>query len=755
MYKMNEVAAAAALLGGVLFSQPACAQETAPTEREAMYYRYLEFPSFVKGGSIEPQWLTDGSSFWYAESDGERTMIYKVDPADGTKALLIDTERLRAALRAIDPDRAWPPDLVVEQLKLFGDTVAEVTVGGNVYTVALETYAVSRAPRSSLNPHAVPRVYWSRPGWGERQEELSPDGRWLAGTTDHDVYLRSTDDGRTVPLTTDGEPWYEWNITGAMLRSRWSPDGSKLAVKRIDHRAVPEPRRVELMPWHVEYETRTKLFIIDLRSQRRTRVEMGRERGEQIQIVGWRQDGSELLYLVMNRSFKRLDLRAANAISGATRVIVSEEQETFVMGAGWERRQVFTPLEDGERFIWGSERDGWNHLYLYGLDGTLVRRLTSGNYPVVRVEAVDEQEGWVYFTASDDQRRPYDLHLYRVTLEARDLERLTEQSGQHTIAFSPSKRYYLDTHSAPDRPPVVELRRADGRLVRVLSRANVDALRDLQWQPPEQFVVRAADGRTDLHGLVYKPYDFDLGTTYPVIEYIYGGPHLSLMGTWGRLGSFLGADGTEARSGAVFGQALAQLGFIVFMVDGRGTPDRGKTFQDFGHGAMGLHEIPEHVAVLKGLGRERPYMDLGRVGVVGRSFGGYMVLRAMLTAPDVYHVGAANDPFVQLLTREGRGYIPYLGWLEESRHAYDLVSVLPLAGNLEGRLLLSHGEGHYARQAMEFVAALKEAGMDLDLLPPLPEQGHLLGGAYTARWQEAVRTYFQKHLRPLNGRGDR
>jgi dipeptidyl aminopeptidase/acylaminoacyl peptidase len=294
---------------------------------------------------------------------------------------------------------------------------------------------------------------------------------------------------------------------------------------------------------------------------------------------------------------------------------------------------------------------------------------------------------------------------------------------------------------------MVELRRGDGRFLRVLSRANVDALHDLQWRPPEEFVVRAADGRTDLHGLLYKPYDFDQSATYPVIECIYGGPHLSLMGTWGRLGSFLGWDD------AIPCQALAQLGFIVFIVDGRGTPDRGKAFQDFGHGEMGLHEIPEHVSVLKGLARERSYMDLKRVGVLGRSFGGYLVLRAMLTAPDVYHVGAANDAFVELddiqaHRPEVRSYVPYLGWLEENRDAYALVSVLPLVKKLEGKLLLSHGEGSYSRQAQTLTSAFSDAGKDLDLLPPLPGQDHFLAGAYGKRWQEAVRIYFQTGLMP-------
>src|SRR5262249_32498652 len=159
------------------------------------------------------------------------------------------------------------------------------------------------------------------------------------------------------------------------------------------------------------------------------------------------------------------DLRAANATSGATRTILSEREGTSVTSL-WlgEPSPLFAPLGDGEHFIWRSERDGWNHFYLYRLDGTLVRRLTAGRLPVHQIQAVDEREGWVYFTASGDRRRPYDLHLYRVTLQGRSFQKLTKQPGQHTIAFSPSRRYYLDTHSAPDRPPVVELKRANGQL---------------------------------------------------------------------------------------------------------------------------------------------------------------------------------------------------------------------------------------------------------------------------------------------------
>jgi dipeptidyl aminopeptidase/acylaminoacyl peptidase len=184
----------------------------------------------------------------------------------------------------------------------------------------------------------------------------------------------------------------------------------------------------------------------------------------------------------------------------------------------------------------------------------------------------------------------------------------------------------------------------------------------------------------------------------------------------------------------------------VFIVDGRGTPDRGKAFQDVGQGAPGRHEIPDHVAVLRGLARERPYMDLGRVGIFGHSYRGYMVLRAMLTAPDVYQVGFASDAHVDF--DASRGYIPYLGWLEENKDTYARVSVLPLAANLKGKLLLSHGEGFYAGEATKLVNAFTKAGKPVDVLPPLPGQDHFLEGIHGTRVREARRRYFQEHLKP-------
>jgi dipeptidyl aminopeptidase/acylaminoacyl peptidase len=404
---------------------------------------------------------------------------------------------------------------------------------------------------------------------------------------------------------------------------------------------------------------------------------------------------------------------------------------------------VFTLLTDLRGFILRSERDGWNHLYLYDLDGNLIRRLTEGAWPVLRVVAVDEKGGWVYFIAQADAQRPYDTHLYRVDLEGKNFKQLTQAPGQHSpfrlrrrrkgIEFSPSKEFFLDTHSSVHRPPAVELRRADGTLLQILSKANIDALiSELKWRPPEEFVVKAADGETDLYGILYKPFDFNPNKKYPVIEIIYAGstyvPRTFVHGPWQ--------------------QALAQLGFIVFIVDGRGTGERGKEFRDLVYGKMGRYEIPDHVAALRQVAEPRPYMDFTRVGVFGYSWGGYFALRALLQAPEVYQVGVAGAPITDMAEHWGNEL--NLGPPQENKEGYEFASNIRLAGNLKGKLLLIHGTSDRAvpfSHTVKMLEALIQANKPYDLIV-LPGVGHELTPETIKYFWAAVRRYFQEHLKP-------
>ncbi len=747
------------VIGLLVIVAPTRAQETVQSGREAMYYKYLNFASYVKGGSIEPHWMADGISFWYAEGTPDNAVIYKVDPKANSKIPLFDTLRLRNALRVALGHEPSYEGLPFEEFTFVeeGEKAVKFTIEDNEFILQFDTYTITQAPilseeqKSRLVPQVVERDVAGHPFV---MEVLSPDLRWFAGIRDYNLWLRSTNEDHNVQMTTDGSKDDEWDVEGA----RWSQDGSKLALMKVDYSKVPKipivhwlksTEEVEWVPIRSSFSRtkvgrplpRLELFVVDVRSKEQIRINSGEEPNQHLHIVGWRPDGSEMLFLRASRTLQKLELMAANPYTGTSRVLLTETQTTFVVGINIFRsfESMFSLLEGGTGFIWMSEREGWNHLYLYDIDGNLIRRLTPGDFPVESIEGVDEKTGWVYFTAHADKQRPYDTQLYRVNLEGKRLSRLTKGAGEHDIQLSPSMEFFLDTHSSVDRPPVVELRKADGTLVRTLTKANIDALKELNWRPPEKFVVKAADGKTDLYGILYKPYDFAPDRKYPVIESIYGCPQLTVVPR-----SF-----TDRRG--IVPQALAQLGFIVFKVDARGTPGRGKDFQDVVYGNMGRHEIRDHVTTLKQLAERRPYMDLGRVGITGRSCGGYFTIRAMLLAPDVYRVGVARAPVVDLYY--GNAMEVYMGLPKDNKEAYEYASNLPLAGNLKGKLLLIHGTSDFSAplsQTIRMTQALIQAGKPYDMLV-LPDQDHAYRrydekiGKYV---RDAVRRYFQEHLKP-------
>jgi len=749
-------------------------------EREEMYKKYLDFSSYIKGGVVTPHWMKDGNSFWYAEGAPENTVIYKVDPPANTKEPLFDTLRIREALKPLlghDPAyKGLPFDsfTFVEE----GKTI-RFTVEGKDLICNLDTYTITAAPETPL---IVAGKSWMLPRLIERKphppmmEIPSPDGKWFLHEKDHNIWLRSSNDGRMMPLTEDGIEDYGWYITVPPMYSQipaahWSSDSLKVSLAKVDTRKMAKfpiihwLKPFEEIEWQKGFVAggpmeQAELFIMDVISKKTVPIATGDEPDLYFRVLGWLPDGSELLFLRNTRDYKKLDLMAADSDTGVTRVILTEERKTFVIGAPYMPNWVnmFTPLADGKRFFWISDRDGWDHLYLYDMAGKIIRRLTKGTFPVIRVVSADEEGGWIYFTAHGEER-VYDTHLYRVNFEGLGFQRLTEAPGQHgyasflgpstQIQFSPSKKYFIDTFSSTSQPPKVELRKADGALLQVLAEADIKGLKELKWSPPEEFVVKAADGNTDIYGIMYKPYDFDPNKKYPVIDSIYGGPQITYV--------------PRTFSQSVDAQALAQMGFIVIMVDARGTPERSKAFQDVVYGKFGTNEIPDHAAAIKQLASERPYMDLSRVGIYGGSWGGYMTLRAMFTAPDVYHVGVATSPIPDPSTA-GTLHEIYLGLPGYNNDALKEADNTPKAANLQGKLLVVHGtsdSGCRTGLQMQLAEALIRAGKFFDLIM-LPERGHgltyseLLPGASPEDFRnerlytiEATRRYFVEHLKPL------
>ena len=746
-----------------LFVVRAEAQSSASV-REEMYRRYLDLSSYVKGGKVEPHWLADGSSFWYAEGSPDNTVIWKVDPEANAKEPLFDVAKLRKVLteRLGDeqPSKGLPFDTFNFTDK--GETTVKFSVEGKKFHMSLDDYAVTPAPGSPEREKRLVEPQVTRKGdndYPDLYEVRSPDGKWIVGLHDHNLWLRSADDGRRIQLTTNGVEDYEWGSLPWVFDPVWSPDSLRLAVKRHDLRKVSKIpivhylKPIEDVQW-IPYPfkagmptDRHELYVIDVQSKTSTKVEAGGEPYGQIWDVRWLPDG-QLLFQENDVYTKKYRIAIGNPKTGVTRTILSETRQAPFIGFPWISRVKV--LEGGEEFIWRSEQDGWSHLYLYSADGALVRRLTEGDFPVDRVVTVDEKAGWVYFVARPDLERLFDTHVCRVNLDGSRFEQLTDAPGQHDIAiygdvshrvrFSPSNRFFLDSHSSLSRPPTVELRQADGTLLRTLSQATTDLLGELKWSPPESFTVKGADGETDLFGTLYKPYDFDPERQYPVVELHYGAASTVQR-------TFLPRPGMGGDSS---GQALAQLGFIVFGVETHTpwpTGSRSREFDKVVWGNFGRHEIPDQVAALKNLAKTRPYMDLDRVGIMGGSFGGYFATRSLLQYPDVYHVGVAVAPVLDLYTHAN--YL-WLGPPDENKEAYEYASNYRLANNLKGKLLLIQGTSDLSvpiSQTMRMIEALIRANKPFDLMI-LPEWGHWGNERIERYWMDRVADYFQEHLKP-------
>ncbi|MFV1988754.1 MAG: DPP IV N-terminal domain-containing protein, partial [Gemmatimonadota bacterium] len=738
---------------GVLGLPAAVSAQEQDPEGQEMFRKYLGFGALVTGGTIEPHWMADGRRFWYVDGAPDASVIHVVDPATGETEPLLESERVRAAMTTALGHEPPYAGLPFADLSFVDDeTAIEFEVEDRGFRLTLDTYAVraltsvERTQRERTKP-GIARVRFPDTD-ADVMEIPSPDGRWIATEKGHNFWLRSTVDGRDVQVTLSGRDFYNWRLGGSLFGggAQWSPDGSRLALYLEDERQV---NKIPLVHWLKPQEevewwarsrtgeplTRQDLVIVDVFSRDQVTIDAGDGDDQYLHLIGWLPGGTELLFSRMDRRFKRLDVMVADAATGASRIVLTETQPTFIKGiaANPAWTMLARPLSDG-RLLLISERDGWDHLYLYDLDGTLIRRLTSGTFPVLGIVDVDETNGWVYFTAHAEERI-YDTHVYRVGLDGEGFQRLTDEPGQHAATFSPDGAYFLDSHSSVERPPRVDLKRADGSLVTTVTEANTDALEGLRWSAPEEFIVKAADDTTDLYGVLFKPYDFDPNQRYPVLDFIYNGPQI--------------VQTPRTFTGGILPQAFAQLGFVVFVVDGRGTTERGKAFQDVVYRNFGRNEIPDHRRALENAAEDRPWLDLDRVGMFGGSWGGYMTIRALVLAPDFYKAGVATYPVADLYDHWSSPIEPYMDLPQNNPEGYEYASSLRLVDRIEGKLLLIHGTmdvNATFSATMKIVEAMTRAGKPYDLVI-FPELNHRIS-PILSYWVDAVARHFTEALDP-------
>jgi dipeptidyl aminopeptidase/acylaminoacyl peptidase len=600
-----------------------------------------------------------------------------------------------------------------------------------------------------------------------RVEARSPDGKRIAFIRDWNLWVRDIATGKETALTRDGvkDFGYATDNAGWSRSDRpilvWSPDSKKIATFQQDQRRVGEMYLVDtsvghptLQAWKYplpgdEVVAMIHRVVIEADTGRIVRLQMPPDqhrstlcddlacRGEWGDVQ-WSPDGATVAFVSTARDHRREQLRLADAATGTIREVLEERAETFFESGNGAVNWRYLPRS--REVIWFSERDNWGQLYLHDLDtGREKHALTSGDGNVTQLLRVDEQNRLLYFVGVGRERGrdPYFRHLYRVGMDGENLQLLTTADADHDVSMSPSGRFFVDTYSKPDVPPVTELRRSDGSLVATLETADISRLSATGWKPPVPITVKARDGITDLYGLMYTPGTLDQSAKYPIVNHIYPGPQTGSVGS---------RAFSPARGDA---QALAELGFVVVEIDGMGTPWRSKKFHEAYYGNMGDNTLPDQVAGMKELAARYPWIDLDRAGIYGHSGGGYATADAMFRYPDFFKVGISEagnhdnrvyeddwaEKWQGLLRRNGDGTTNY------DNQANQLV-----AGNLKGKLLLAHGTldaNVPPNNTLLVVDALIKANKDFDLIM-LPNRGHGFGNEpymVRRRWD-----YFVRHL---------
>ena len=661
----------------------------------------------VYSPAIHPEWIDSSHYFWYKNHEKEGDFYYLVNAESGKKQRAADKKGLAAFFSK-------------KQKKLAESLLKE------------EEKRPDRWRRREEAPAPV----------------VSPDKKWEAYVKDNNLYLSPVRDEKEkdkpkeeIALTMDGTAnlrYDGWSII-------WSPDSRKLAtvkVRDVQERRIPliesspSSQKQPILQWRnyakpgdVLPVYLPVLFDVEARKQMALNV-TPYENQFYLNLTGWREDSRAFTFEFNQRGHQRYVIGEVSAADGSIRHLVDEQTKTFI----YYYNNYRYDLDDGKELLWISERDGWRHLYLIdGTNGQVKQQVTKGEWVVRQVDYVDETNRVVYFTASGFNKGedPYNLHYCRINLDGTGFTDMTPENGNHRVTFSADRSYFTDVYSRPDLPPVSQLKRtSDASVVAGLQRCDVSALQAESWQMPEVFCAKGRDGQTDIWGNIYRPMHFDASKSYPVVEFIYAGPHDSHVDK-----DFKPAHHLVSK--------LVELGFIVVSIDGMGTSNRSKAFHDVCWKNLKDAGFPDRIAWMKAAGAKYKYMDLNRVGIYGWSAGGQNAMAALLFHNDFYKVAVAlcgchDNRMDKIWWNE-----QWMGYPIDA--SYSTSSNVDNAYRLKGKLLLINGElddNVDPASTLQVVSALMKANKNFEQLY-LPGKTHSLGGPFE---MHKMHDFFVKNL---------
>jgi dipeptidyl-peptidase-4 len=560
----------------------------------------------------------------------------------------------------------------------------------------------------------------------------SPDGTLTAFYRDRNLWLSDADGSNERAITTNGNQktrvkngtasWVYGEELEQTTAIWWSPHSDKVAFYRFDESGVPDYylqlNQTELQST-VDTEAYPKagvpnpvvdVIVYDVASKKSVNLNVRDGKpfddsviGHYVYHLGWTLDGAGVTLNRANRHQNVVEFTVCDPDSGKCRGIVKEEwPESWV-----ENSPAIQFLKDGKRFIWASERNGFRNFYLYDLTGKLLKTLTNHRFEVGSIVSVDEDDGILYYTARDGDN-PMKLQLHRVGLDGKSDRRLTDAAFNHIVTVSPDGKHFIDVAQTHDQPPATRLMDSEGKIVAELQKSDTDKFDRLGLKRAELFTFKAADGMTDLYGMLNFPSNFDPAKKYPLLVTVYAGPETN-----------------GARETFVMPNALAEFGFVVASLDSRSAAGRGKRFLDSIYLKLGTVEIDDQASGVKSLW-SRPYIDKDRVGIYGTSYGGYASAMALLRHPEVFKAACASSPVTDWRHYDTIYTERYMRTPQENKTGYDAASLMTYADKLNGRLMLYYGTADnnvHPSNMMQLVQALQRAGKSFELQVG-PDQGH-------------------------------
>jgi dipeptidyl-peptidase-4 len=734
--------------------------------------KFREDNLIPKYGDLEviPNWIEDSDIFWYSFKTSAGRNFYYVNAATKSRQPMFDSRYMAAEIRRITNHPYNELDLPLKEVKFEKKSTTKLTfVAGSI------KFLFDISTRKLVLLDTIKKTK-RRPVWAS----YSPDSTWIAFAKNQNLYLMRSKDKDSVEfqLTTDGERYYSfaggYNSSDTVRNKRvranvdWFKNSKKLyAVRRdvrkvkdlylVDVLAQPRPKLESYryaMPGE-EFVPQSELVIFDVASKSRLNVDLKKWKDQTISVEWSSQKTADKIILVRkDRPLKNLDVCVVNAVTGDVSVLFSEQTWPYFNNdyAG------LSVLNEGDDIIWWSERTGWGQLYLYDGNGKLKNQITDGYFVTGKVERIDTLGRMIYFEAFGKEQgvHPYYSMKYKASIDRGAVTLLTKEAANHSFSMSKSNRFFVDTYSTVDMAPLAVLRDNNGNIVMKLEKADLSQLFQSGWKMPETFVVKATDGVTDLYGVMYKPFDFDSTKKYPVISNVYPGPQYERV-------PYAFSVNSEKNV------ALAQVGFIVVNFGHRGgSPMRSNYYHTFGYNDLRDYALADDKYGIEQLADKYKFIDIERVGIYGRSGGGFMSTAAIFSYPDFYDVAVSaagnhdNNIYNQWWGETHNGITQVEKKVTAKGEAKDSLNKKKpavisfkseidknqdLAKNLKGHLLLIHGDmdnNVHPGNTLRVVDALIQANKRFDLMI-VPGQSHTYGED-TPYLDRMMWYYFAEHL---------